>query len=289
MKRKLILFAAVLSLLCACGNSSSTAKTSQAVDNGTVAEYAAVNNYSAADASGSTATDNRKIITTGSMSLETKDLDTAVSGLQALITQYQGSIQSSSTNGDGYTQDSGSYARSAMYEVRVPAESFQQFADACKQLGNVVSTSTSTQDVTDDYTDNDAHLESLQAEQTKLQELLGEATNVSDVLAIQQQLSDVEYQIQSYTSIKKNYDSQIAQSTLSISISEVQSYTSTHPDFWKTFAESFGSSFHGFISFLQNVLIFLVYLIPYALILAAVILIVRWRRRVKDKKNQLKL
>jgi len=288
MKRKLILFAAVLSLLCACGNTSSTSKTSQ-VNNGSVAEYAAVNNYSAADASGSTAADNQKIITTGSMSLETKDLDTAVSGLQTLITQYQGSIQSSSTNGDGYTQDSGSYARSAMYQVRVPAESFQQFTDACKQLGNVVSTSTSTQDVTDDYTDNDAHLESLQAEQTKLQELLGEATNVSDVLAIQQQLSDVEYQIQSYTSIKKNYDSQIAQSALSISISEVQSYTSTHPDFWKTFAESFGSSFHGFISFLQNVLIFLVYLIPYALILAAVILIVRWRRRVKDKKNQLKL
>lgn len=274
--------AAVLTLflLCSCSSSSSVFSTADQ----------SVNSYSSSGTAAmaentSVQESTQKIITTAQMNVETKDMDQSVQTFQNLITQYQGTVQSSSSNGDGVYSDGSSYSRNVTYTVRVPAESFDAFMNDCMKLGNVTYTSTQTEDVTDAYIDNDAHLDSLKTQQKKLQELMEQADNVSDLLEIQSQLSDVEAQIESYQNTKDYYDQQTQNSTLDITISQVNSYSSVHSSFWYKFLNSFGSAWQGFLNVLQNIVIFLVYLIPYILLILLIIWIRRYRKKKKAAKS----
>ena len=129
--------------------------------------------------------------------------------------------------------------------------------------------------------DNQAHLDSLKAEKQKLEELLQQAENIDDLLAIQTQLSDVEYQIESYQSIQDHYDSQVSYSSVFITLQQVSNYTYNEPNFLQRIQEGFSDSIHAFVTFLQNILLFVIFLLPYAAAIIVLILIIRF---IKKKK-----
>ncbi|MGN1207267.1 MAG: DUF4349 domain-containing protein, partial [Eubacteriales bacterium] len=75
-----------------------------------------------------------------------------------------------------------------------------------------------------------------------------------------------------------------------VSIRETKSYTEEESDnFWVQFGSSFGDSFGTFLDVLGNVMIALVYVLPYGLvggaIVTAVILIHRHKKKTKGEKN----
>ena len=66
------------------------------------------------------------------------------------------------------------------------------------------------EDITNQYVDVEARLESLQAQQERLYELLEQAQDIETVLAIQNQLTEIQYQIESYTAQQRSYDQQVS-------------------------------------------------------------------------------
>ena len=86
----------------------------------------------------------------------------------------------------------------------------------------------------------------------------------------------------------KVYDDQVDYSTVNIDISEVATYTEVKADSaWNRFVEAFGDSFVGFITFLQNVVIILIYLSPYIIIIGIILFIIlRLRRKAKRNKDR---
>ena len=82
--------------------------------------------------------------------------------------------------------------------------------------------SESTEDVTADYVDVEARLNSLEAQRQRLEELRAQAGNLEDLLAIENQLTQVQYQIESYTGQKRVLDDQITYSTVNVYLDEVK-------------------------------------------------------------------
>jgi len=100
----------------------------------------------------------------------------------------------------GYVSDSTETNTTALVVVRVPAASYQSALSQLESLGTLVTLSSSSNDVTVQYTDLNATLLSLQAEQTSLLAILGESTNINSTLNVESKIQAVDQQINSVQS-----------------------------------------------------------------------------------------
>ena len=95
----------------------------------------------------------------------------------------------------GYVAYSSVGSGSAYVVIRVPASNFQDTLGKVQAVGNVTGSSTTSNDVTVRYTDLNATLQSLVAEQQSLLKLVNSSTTVNGTLAIFSQLQQVNAQI----------------------------------------------------------------------------------------------
>ena len=249
MKRfiSLILVLFLCLSLCACGNSAkeesySTSEPAVAFAPALTGDYAAngadYGGFAAAEAAldmettpkseeQATGQTGEKIIYSANASVETLAFDDAIKGLEELVQQVNGFIESSSVSGANYdTIASGRrYTRSADYTIRVPSENFEKLMGSLSTLGNVPYSHVYTENVTSQYYDTQARLNNYQAQEHRLVELLDKAETVSDVIEIENELTEVRYRIESLQTSLKNWDRQVAYSTVSLSVNEVREYT----------------------------------------------------------------
>ena len=222
---------------------------------------------------------SRKLVYNSNIRLETKKFDDDLARVKELVTENGGYLENNSIYGNA---EYGS--RSASMIARIPADKYQAFMSSVGDVGSVTSKSESVDDITSSYVDVQARLKSLNTKLARLQELEANAENVTELLEIEDRINDVQYQIESYTAQKKAYDDQIDYSTVSIDISEVATYSEVKADTaWNRFADAFAGSFAGFITFLQNLVIAIIYLLPYLIIIGIVIFIIVKVRKKKGK------
>lgn len=95
--------------------------------------------------------------------------------------------------------------------IRVPVERFDETMDQLANMADEVVTRSETgQDVTEEYVDLEAQLESLEAARQRLLEIMQEAETTEDLLQAEQQLTERERQIESIKG-RMQYLSQSAQ------------------------------------------------------------------------------
>lgn len=214
---------------------------------------------------------SRKIIYNSNIDIETKKFDDDVAAIKQLVASNGGYFESSSING---TAEYG--GRNAYYTVRVPSKNYQAFMDSIGSIGSVTYSGENVEDITSNYVDVQARLKSLNRKLKRLEELEENADNIEDLLAIEDRINNVQYDIENYTAQLKVYDDKVDYCTVSITLDEVVTYSEVKKDTaWNRFAEAFAGSFSGFLSFLQWLIIALIYILPYALV-AGVILIIVW-------------
>jgi len=232
----------------------------------------------------------RQIITTGSVSLETKTFDKTNSDILAEINSEGGYVASSNYNGASLIVQM-SQNRSANITARVPADKYNDFVTALAAFGNVTNQSASTTDVTMEYDDMTARIDSLTIQQGRLTELLKQAATVDDLLRIENALTDVRAQLQSLSSQKAQYDNQISYATVYVNLAEVSDLTVTSgKGFLNQMWNAFIRSLHSLGRAGQGLVYGIIFLIPYAVILAVVIFVlVLIVKSVKKKRNAKKL
>lgn len=223
-KRLLPLFLALLLSLSACGSSSGGTASSAAAgdasaDNGwTEAAMDAADTAGGADFSA--VRRNAKLILNADLSLETQDFEKSAADIEKMTAEAGGYIESSGTYGD-------TGSRSANYTLRVPQEKFEQFYAQLGENMHVVSRSRSSEDVTEQYTDIETRLATLQTKHERLLSLLEKADKMEDIIALENALADCEYEIDSLTGSKRRYDDLVGFSTFYINLREVQTLTAT--------------------------------------------------------------
>ena len=200
--------------------------------------------------------DGRKIIRNTTLTIETKAYDESVSLLKAAVDAAQGYIEYSSQYSRGST------TRSANFTCRIPAAQYGLFLEKVQGTGSVVRTEESTEDATAQYVDLDARLKSLRTQETRLLGLMEESGSLEELLAVQDKLMEVQYQIESYTGQMKALSNRIDYATVHVYLEEVETYTPVEP----TFGEEIGNAFRGMGENVKNTAEFLVlaviYLIP---------------------------
>ena len=230
--------------------------------------------------------DVRKLIKDVSLTIQTKTFDDFMSGLQNEIDQYGGYVQKSNIAGNSYTSSSN---RSATVVAKIPADKLDGFLSLVSSAGNVVSKTENVQDVTSNYIDTESHISALKTEQDSLLKLLEKADNLSDILSIQDRLTDVRTELESY-------DNLVAYSTVTMEIREVEQIKPAEKlGMWQEIGSNLTKNLtdigHGFRSFFIWFVSALPYLLLIAVVVTAVILIIRKcaKKKIRNEKEPLPL
>ena len=307
MKKTLSVFLAALMLLslCACGSSSQTGSAATesyyVYSNGTAsmdAEYLddsyggfAVSSAKTEDSS-APEMDPEKIIYSASATVETTDFDTTIERLRELVQQYGGFVESSSLNGSNYYSQSRGYSstRSASYTLRIPSARFEELMSSLSTLGNVPYSHTYTENITSQYFDVEARLTAYRTQEARLLEMMELAETVSDVIVIEDRLTELRYQIESLQSTLNNWDRRVSYSSIDLSVQEVAVYTpEANPSYGQELWLALTDGLRSTAEFLGDLLVAVVASLPALIVLAVVIFvtvrIVKKRRAAKKAKK----
>jgi len=134
--------------------------------------------------------EDRKIVRTGSMTLEVEDIAEAMDAVAEMADEFNGYVVSSYK----YEYEQGV---SGHITIRVPSERFEEAFARLRQLAAAVPYETTTaRDVTEEYVDLEAQLSNLLATEAQYLALLERAENVEEMLMVQRELSNVREQIE---------------------------------------------------------------------------------------------
>jgi uncharacterized protein DUF4349 len=217
---------------------------------------------------------HRKVIHTGRVELIVETFDAARTQLEALVTAAGGYVDSadiSLRHGSHY----------ATIVLRIPADGYGELIGKLGGLGEVASESTTAADVTDQYVDVAARLASTRALENRLRELAAERTTatVEQVLAVERELGRVRGEIEGYEGHVRQWDDQIAMSTLTLTM-----YPRREAPSVASLGDRSSDAFHGSIEGLRNtaagLLLFAIAVLPWAIVLVPSFLLGRrlWRR-----------
>lgn len=156
---------------------------------------------------------NRLIIKTGDISLRVKSLDTTLPQVESLAKKYGGFVESSS-------RSSGYQVKNAYLTIRVDAAKYDASFNDLRSFGEVISESTSGQDVTTQVADNEARLRQMRLEEQQYEEILSKANKVTDILQVRKYLSEVRQNIESTEAQLKSLKSLASLSTISVNLEQ---------------------------------------------------------------------
>ncbi len=216
-----------------------SATSGNTVDKGTIGtESSAPPSFTSVD---QPATD-RKIIFNASLALDVDDAEKAFSDCEALAAKYGGFVAESSLR----KSDTQVVATATL---RVPSAKAAQLMTDLGGLGTVTSRSSGSEDVTSQYIDIQARLKVLRAEEEQLVGFLKKATNIKDMLAVQEQLRSVRTQIEQYEGQQRYMDNATSLATVTAQLVQTTEAFVAPRGFWSAFVHSLARFGHGLAAF----------------------------------------
>lgn len=217
----------------------------------------------------------RKIIYTADLTLEATDYDAALAALADALSAAGGYVQHS----ENYNY--GTDNRRVNYTLRVPAASYRSFLAAAEGVGSLTDKTEDSQDITAQYVDVAARIETLQAQRTRLQQLSAQAESLTDLLEIEEKLSEVQYQLESWQRQLAVYDDQVDYCTVTVTVREVTVYTPVQPTALERMTTALTRGFADFADTLFDGVLWLLRNLSWLAMLTAAALLVRraWRKR----------
>ncbi|MET3963603.1 hypothetical protein ABIE44_003537 [Marmoricola sp. OAE513] len=209
----------------------------------------------------------RAIISTGQVSLRTKDLDQARFDLQKLLDSLGGIIADEESSAD----EKGRTDRQRL-ELRVPSTKFGTAMDRISKLGVLVDRSRSSGDVTAQVIDNNARLRSQKLSLARIQALLAKAKDLDQVIAIEGQLSQRQADLEALESQQKYLSDSTALATINVYLRLPDDETATpkKDDDNDGFLGGLDSGWDALATVTSVVLVSVGALLPFAAVLAAI-------------------
>jgi len=214
----------------------------------------------------------RLIIRNGTLELEVDDTLETQQSIESIVAQYAGQgafVVSSNQSGGG-----GNQMPVITLSVRVPVGAFDTIMDEIADLAVEVNYRNETgQDVTAEYVDLTARIESLETARDRLLEIIEEAQTTEDLLLAEQQLTQREAEIESLKG-RAQYLSESAQlSSITVTL---YPYILSQPvdNRWRplvTIRRAFEDLIENMQDFIDFLIYFIISLLPFLLIFGAII------------------
>lgn len=227
----------------------------------------------------------REIITTASATVVVDDITAAIASITDAAASRDGYVESMNVGQSGVvmpidpmtgaaTDTTVPYAPtsdSAWISVRVPADALDSLIDQLSGLGEVTASSVNRQDVTEITVDLQARVDAAQTSVDRMSELLAQASNLTDLIAAEAALAERQANLESYQQQLAYYDSQVAMSTLTITLTEPADSVAADP---AGFGDGLAAGWNGLIATLNGIVIALGFLLPWIAVLGVIGLVV---------------
>ncbi|MBQ2927641.1 MAG: DUF4349 domain-containing protein [Oscillospiraceae bacterium] len=243
--------------------------------------------YGTTEESASTAAADQKLIKRVNIDAETEDLESLLPQITNKVGELGGYIEHQELyNGSAY---SSSRRRNVNMTIRIPADRLGEFTAQIEGASNVVNYSESAEDVTLQYVDTESRITALEVEQERLLELLSKADNMSDLLEIEARLTDVRYELESYSSQLRTLENKVSYATVYLYINQVKVYTEVEPQtVWQRIGSGFSENLTDIGEDLTNFFVWIVTFSPqlifWAVVIAGAVTLVR--RKAKNRRTK---
>ena len=214
----------------------------------------------------------QKIIKTGQLVFETKNVEATDQKIRNLTSQYKGFIQSDNS-GKSYNRIFQNLV------VRIPTENFQKFLDEIsKGVEYFDQKQISQQDVSEEFVDLEARLKAKRELETRYLQLLTKANSVKDMLEIERELSNIREEIEAKQGRLQYLQSQVSMSTATIEFYKVTAETGVTKSYGQKMTNALKGGWNGISVLFLGIL----YLWP--LFLVAIIVVIFLRIFLKSRK-----
>lgn len=160
-----------------------------------------------------------QLIKRAELSLIVADTGAAIQAIAQLMAQEQGDILNLSES--RYSGE----RRSANLSLRVPQQRLDVSLEKLASLGEVENRSISAEDVSGQIVDTDARLRNLRKQEEMILKIMEQSGEISDVLAVSQELANVRQSIEQIDAQLKLLQSQVAYSTINLAVTEPATFS----------------------------------------------------------------
>ena len=213
----------------------------------------------------------QKLIYTCSMEIQTLTFSETAQKIREVIRRYGGIIESESTtdsNSDWYWDD-GAKVRGTLSShliIRIPTDQYEDFlADIEGTGGKITNRSMDVQNITRVYNDQTVYIESLEKQEERLLQMMEQAGTIDEMITVEERLTEVQTELNQARSRLAEMDTDVAYSTINLSLTEVVKYTDTtvKKTFFERTGKAFSESVSGFLEVMELLLDIIIYLLPY--------------------------
>jgi hypothetical protein len=219
-----------------------------------------------------------KIIKTAHLEFQVNDIEQSKRRISHLVNAEKGYIAN--------LEESNDRARiRASFTIRVPAAGFDVLVESILKEGIYVgNASIERKDVTEEYLDLKARMETKKALEARYRQILQQAKNVEEILKVEQALGALREEIEAKEGRIKFLDHQVEYSTIHAGAYQVLPYSpppkSAGQGFTGRLASSLTDGWSGFVDFMFDLLSIWPALIIFC---ALLYLIVRWIKRLRHR------
>lgn len=202
---------------------------------------------------------DKKVIKNGNLSLKIEKTEKAAQEISQIAKNQGGEVFSTNFYERVKGQKSGSIT------IKVPVEKFEDTISKIKSVATqVVSESTTGQDVTEQYADLQIQVKNKKAEEESFVKILDRAGDIEDVLKVTVQISRVRSEIERLEGRIKLINSQTDMSTIVVNLSEDIEITPISNDWrpWQVVKKSFGELVDSLQGFFDATIHFVIVTLP---------------------------
>lgn len=208
------------------------------------------------------------------LSVVSEDFEADVMNLSDLVQEFEGYDELSSQSGE-------EGARKLNMVIRVPAGRLDEFVEAVSNLGTVTLKERRAEDLSSSYYDTESRIESLEAQLSRLNELM-QTAQLSDITTLSEQIAQVQEELDTLNGQRAGYDNSLSYARVTVDLSEGDSTPASSGDqpsssgsgLTDRMSAAFTESVNGMGGFLEEMCVNLACWAPYiALLIPPVLLI----------------
>jgi hypothetical protein len=166
----------------------------------------------------------------------------------------------------GYVVRSERARAGASVTMRVPADKYDAALKQLGDLGRVTASSQSGDDRTAEFVDREARLRNLRAQEATLQDIMRQARTIPDTIAVQQQLSAVQDQIEQLTGQQNLLDGETSFASIEIGFSPTGAPPVRGGDPGPSLAGAGGDALDVMVSVIGGMIVVLGAVVPFAVL-----------------------
>ena len=225
--------------------------------------------------------DGRYVIAQAHITLQTKQYENFNRDILAKLKELEGYVENK-------TEENFAGGRLESLILKVPTDKLDEFLEWTEKNATVMSSNISKTDVTDELIETGSRKKALEAEETALLAILAKANTIDDIIKVQDRISNVRSELESYALKLQQLNNQVKYSTVYMNLREVDRIVTPSQSFAALAGSGFMASVRNIGAGLRNLAIWFVGISPY-LIIAAIILIPACfliKRHVRRRKSK---